>query len=612
MLSKWLRPLLARLYLVFRYLVRTQAVWLRAIVCFAVGLSFLYLESSDNFDTRFSIRGPQAVSKSIVIIHLGQQEWLDYHGKSRNILRGLKEISAIGDNFFWNPTTWNEFLEHIMKDDPRSIGVTFFFDSSLQPEHNQQNLSLLQNNKVIWAAEVDQDGRARLPALASNYALNVGLIQLSADDDRIVRKFSSPLVQVPHLAAKVSGMESSLIAGESHMINYRGRSNAFEHVSFRDVMDNRLPAGFFKNKIVLIGSIDLDGHIQRTPLGEMSRAEVAAQVVDNLLANRWIQFPNFWLLAIYLLILLLLAMLVLNTYPQEVAFIILLWLILVITALSLWMFDSFYIWIPMLSPIAELSITYILMLGYQLSEKENLTWRLEQEKRLLFETEQQKSHFLSLMSHDLKTPIAKIQAICDRVMSESKEAHLNSDLVSIKKESMELNRYIQTMLQVSRVESGTFKFRKEATDLNEVIENVYNQVLPLAKQKKISMSLNLEPLFSIEIDSILIQEVILNLVENAVKYTPEEGSIHIRSTEVDDWVSVQVEDTGPGISEEERSKVFEKFYRGETQRMTTKGSGLGLFLVKYFIELHGGRVKLKSQKGKGTQIGFDLPLGALS
>ena len=612
MLEKWLKNIRVRFQLSVRYLARTQAVWLRALVCFGVGLSFLYLEGTDDFDTRFAIRGPQSVSKSIVIVQLGQQEWLDYHGQSKNVLRGLKEISAIGDGFFWNPRTWNTFLSHILKDDPATIGVTLFFDSSLQTDRGQNDLSAIKNNKIIWAAEIDPDGRARLPAFASNYALNVGLMALSPDDDRIVRKFNSPLVQVPHLAAKVSGLDSSLIAGESYMINYRGRSSVFEHVSFRDVIDGHLPDGFFKNKIVLIGSFDLDGQIVRTPLGEMSKAEVLAQLTDNLINKRWVQFPNFWILALYLFALLILALLVLNTYPQEVAFIILLWLILVITALSLWLFDSFYIWVPLLAPVAQLSITYILMLGYQLSEKENLTWRLEQEKRLLFETEQQKSHFLSLMSHDLKTPIAKIQAICDRVMSESKEDHLNSDLSSIKKESMELNRYIQTMLQVSRVESGTFKFKKEATDLNEVIENVYNQVLPLAKQKRIGLTLQLEPLFSIEIDSILIQEVILNLVENAVKYTPEEGSIYIRSTEENDWVSVVVEDTGPGISAEESSKVFEKFYRGETQRMTTKGSGLGLFLVKYFIELHGGRVKLKSQKGKGTQIGFDLPLGALT
>lgn len=612
MISKWLRPLLAWTYLAWRYLARTQAVWSRALVCMAVGLSFLYFESSDNFDTRFSIRGPQKVTSSIVLINIGQQEWLDHHGQSKNILRGLKEISAVGDNFFWNPKTWNTFLSRILKDDPSSIGVTFFFDSSLLSDREEENFLSLKNGKVIWAAELDQDGRARLPALTSNYALNVGLMTLSPDDDRIVRRFSSPLVQVPHLAAKVSGMESHLITGDSRLINYRGRATVFEHVFFRDVMSNRLPDGFFRNKIVLIGSLDLDGHMLRTPLGEMSRAEVSAQIIDNLEANRWIKRPSFWVLGLYLFGLLLLALLVLTTYPQEVAFIILLWLMLVIAAISLWLFDSFYIWIPLLAPIAQLAVTYILMLGYQLSEKENLTWRLEQEKRLLFETEQQKSHFLSLMSHDLKTPIAKIQAICDRVLSESRDEKLGLDLGSIKKESMELNRYIQTMLQVSRVESGTFKFRKEATDLNEIIENVYNQVLPLAKQKKISLSLNLEPLFSIEIDSILVQEVILNLVENAVKYTPEEGSIRIRSAEVDDWVSVQVEDSGPGISDEESKKVFEKFYRGEDQRMTTKGSGLGLFLVKYFIELHGGRVKLQSQKGKGTQIGFDLPLGALS
>ena len=109
-------------------------------------------------------------------------------------------------------------------------------------------------------------------------------------------------------------------------------------------------------------------------------------------------------------------------------------------------------------------------------------------------------------------------------------------------------------------------------------------------------------------DRILIHEVILNLIENAIKYTPQGGHIKVSSTEIDEQVVVVVEDSGDGIDKSEIVKVFDKFHRGKDHSMKTKGSGLGLYLVKYFIELHGGEVFLESERGKGTTVGFTLPI----
>ena len=134
------------------------------------------------------------------------------------------------------------------------------------------------------------------------------------------------------------------------------------------------------------------------------------------------------------------------------------------------------------------------------------------------------------------------------------------------------------------------------------------QLEPLAKNKKINLSMALEPMFLIEVDQVLIHEVILNLVENAIKYSPEEGQVKISSQEVDDQVIIMVEDTGPGIPEQEQAQIFDKFYRGELGKSQPKGSGLGLYLVKYFVELHNGRIFLDSSAKQGTKVGFTLPI----
>lgn len=280
-------------------------------------------------------------------------------------------------------------------------------------------------------------------------------------------------------------------------------------------------------------------------------------------------------------------------------------------ATSLWLFDSHFFWTPIFAPLLLLSTTFVVFLSLKLSVKENLNWRLEQERTYLYEIKQLKDNFVSLISHDLKTPIAKIQGIVDRMLTQIKDEKLKSDLKSLRNESSELNRYIQSIIRVLRVESREIKLNIEPTDINQLIERVTQQVEPLASLKSINITSHLEPLFSIEIDSVLVQEVILNLVENAIKYTPKNGKIKIISSEIDDHVLVVVEDSGAGISKDEQTKIFEKFHRGKEHSFQTKGTGLGLYLVKYFIELHGGEVFLESEISKGTTVGFTLPLERL-
>jgi signal transduction histidine kinase len=592
---------------------KAKGLWLRILFCWALGCTFHFFDEVKQYDLRFSLRGAQDSAKQIVLVNFSQEDWNAWVGTSSTWMRSQKETSSLNDAFFWRSRTWNQLLSAILAQGPKVVGVSLFFNPQLpKPD---ESLKAIYDPRVLWAAQVDSEGRLMPPLMANAYNHNVGLVDLREDEDHILRRFSFPLAPVPHLAEKLAqtdptaGSEFDAFQGETRLINFRGPRSVFPTVSALSVLQGHIPPGFFKNKIVLIGSASLPGY--QTPVGRMSRADVIAQVVDNLTAKRWISRLGPVSSAFYLLAVLLLAVAILISYPQTVAAVFLVWLGLGSVALSVWIFDTFYFWIPALSSVVLALVTYVIFIGYQLSMKENQTWRLEQEKRLLSEVDQLRNNFVSLISHDLKTPIAKIQAICDRLLSGGTvPEEVRDGLTSVRKESMELHRYIQSILQISRLESNKVQLRKEATDLNEVVEKAVNQIRPLSADKRQHLHTKLEPMFSLEVDGVLIQEVVLNLVENAVKYTPNDGQIEVQTQEVDDKVIFTVQDSGPGIPAADREHLFEKFFRGQAQQSQIKGTGLGLFLVKYFIELHGGEVFLESEVGKGTRVGFTLPLEA--
>ena len=592
---------------------KARGLWLRILFCWALGTSFSFFDETKDYDLRFRMRGAQEAAKQIVVVFFDQEDWTSWHGSSSNLIRSLKEFSVITDSFFWKAKTWDLLLGKILAQNPKTVGVTFFFNDQLpKPDDSYHALS---DPRVVWAGQLDNEGRPALPLMANSYGYNVALVDLREDEDRVLRRFASPLAPLPHMGLKLAEVETGTSAqelnstlGESKLINFRGPRNIFPAVSALAVLQERVPPGFFKDKIVLIGSHSVQAHQYQTPLGQMSRTDILAEIVDNVLAKRWISRLALWLSSLYLLLVLMMAVGILITYPQAVAFVFLLWLGLGTTALSLWIFDSFYFWIPALSPLVLELVTYVIFLGYQLSLKENQTWRLEQETSLLSELDQLRNNFVSLISHDLKTPIAKIQAICDRLLAGAVSEDVKDGLHSLRKESTELHRYIQSILQISRLESSQVQVRKEAVDLNGLVENVIAQLRPVFEDKRQTVDVLLEPMFSIEVDSVMIQEVILNLVENAIKYTPNDGHIKVQTQEVEDKVIFAVKDSGPGIPKEDQEHIFEKFFRGQAHQSQIKGTGLGLFLVKYFIELHGGEVFLETEVGKGTRVGFTLPL----
>jgi signal transduction histidine kinase len=602
MISKYLR-------LIFK----TRAIWIRIFFCWMAGFAAFVVDAPIQFDRRFQIRAPQSFSPYVVLVDVNPQDWIDYINRNRSTGRPLRNLLAGNDTSLWNTEVWQKMLLAIEQDQPKAVAVTLFVHNELPLEESPE-LNAFRDERVFWAVDEESLGKLAKSPSPKPALYNAVSVNLPLDDDHRVRRFKLTTVPLPHLLLrigdrlKVGGVQNDTTFANRQLINFRGPAGTFPSVRFTDILSGKLAPHFFRDKVVIIGTKMRSNHIVQTPLGEMSRAEVLANLTDNIEFQRTFGDVPHSLVMLYLLVVILLTIWFLFQYPQLVSMTIIIGLALSQVALSFWFFDEFYLWLPLIAPLIATFATYIIFTSYQLALTETLTWRLEQERKNLFELETMKSNFVSLISHDLKTPISKIQAICDRLLTAEANHVFRDSLTSIRRESVELHRYIQTILNISRVESKALKLHIEAIDINELILIVVERLRPLALEKSIQLELSLEPLFAIEADSALIQEVILNLVENAIKYSPNNTQVTIKSVERADVVMVTVIDEGPGISKEEQAFIFKKFYRGREHSLRTKGTGLGLYLVKYFVELHGGAIFIDSSPGLGLKIGFQLPI----
>ncbi len=597
----------------FFYFWEQRGFLIRAFLCWVIGIIILYQNDTSSFDLRFKIRGHLPTSNDIVIISITREDWNVFFKTSRTYFRPQSRILEITDSSYWNKNLWKNILSQLIKADAKGIAVTFFFgDNIKQLKIKKSEKNIFQNDRIIWAANLDSRNRVLPPQLANEYSDNIGLGGIEEDEDGIVRRFHSPLVGTPHLAARLAEKLMPLSSIDLFFpnklpINYHGPLESYTTITLSDFLNKKIPLSFFKNKLVIIGTNTL-GHRFFSPVGPLSRAEIFANITENILNQMWIKhLDNIWY-SLFLLLQIFFSVLIIFRYPNNISFVFYLWIAILICALSIWSFDSQHFWLPVLPPLVVLFSTWLVFYTYKSSFLSKQIWRLKQEQKYLIEIELLKNNFINLISHDLKTPIAKIQAITDRLLTQYPNFEFSQDLFSLRKSSDELLKYIRSILYISKVESREFKLNKEVIDINELIERNLEQLDTLVAEKEIWIEKKLEPMFSMELDSTLIGEVILNLIENAIKYSPKQGKITLISKEENNQVTFLVQDKGEGISEEEQKVIWHKFVRGKQQDLKTKGTGLGLYLVKYFIELHRGKIHFESELGKGTTIGFSLPL----
>jgi len=230
--------------------------------------------------------------------------------------------------------------------------------------------------------------------------------------------------------------------------------------------------------------------------------------------------------------------------------------------------------------------------------------------------QQTKNDFVNHVCHELKTPLASISAYSEMLIDgEADDEHTRKEFYSvIQSQADRLNRLIEDILNIARIESGLIKVNKEPLSLTMLIEEQLHMIKSYAEEKNICLKdigQSRVVFDQVYADRDMISQVIVNLLSNAVKYTPSGGSVKIE-TEVDETADVarlSVTDTGIGIPEDEIQHVFDKFYRVSTGKKQAKGTGLGLNLVKQIIEkVHDGRVYVSSKPDQGSTFGLELPL----
>ncbi len=260
----------------------------------------------------------------------------------------------------------------------------------------------------------------------------------------------------------------------------------------------------------------------------------------------------------------------------------------------------------------------------------DITMRKRYEESLLRTTEelkkidQMKSDFISIASHELRTPLTSIKNAVDIILSRKAGEITDPQekfLSMAKRNINRLGSLINDILNISKIESGKIELNYTEVDIKNIIENVFNTFRTVADSKSISLKMNIAPdLPVIYADGSRIEEVLINLISNAIKFTHDKGIVTINAQQVEGvpyrpenikgFLEISVTDTGIGIPKKSMEHLFEKFYQVDSSLSEKKkrGTGLGLAISKGTIEAHGGKIQCKSKEGEGSTFSFTLPI----
>jgi len=232
----------------------------------------------------------------------------------------------------------------------------------------------------------------------------------------------------------------------------------------------------------------------------------------------------------------------------------------------------------------------------------------------LKQSDMQRRELIANVSHDLRTPLATLQGYLETLLRKKKELNEQEKehyIQTALKHSQHLGDLVSELFELARLDANETKPKLEAFSLPELVHDVMHKFWLMTSKRNITVeALFDEALPFVNADVGLIERVIQNLLENAIRYTPDGGKIEIRLTHSDDSVSVQVRDNGCGIAEKELPLIFERFYRPEKSRhQSSGGAGLGLAISKRILELHGSTIQAFSRINQGTEFRFDLPVG---
>jgi len=525
----------------------------------------------------------------------------------------------------------SRLLQKILSFHPQGVG--YLVDLKFAPQAKRESEKIRVKKQIIKISQVFQkmgvplilgasESLGELPGPFLNtipYAFtSVRYDQKTHPGDRVNREapisIEGRLSFHARLASLLSSTESILtppgtnpldIYGDSsfYFRNHNKPKNTYASFSYGDVLNDLTPPSSFQNKVILIGSSTENGP---------SELIIHANILDSVLNHQGIEKASLWLNGSITLIAIAIVLGGIMTFTPIFGVFASLATSLGVVVICQLAFQTYGIWIRESLPLIGIFISYYLAVPYRLIREYKTRWELQRKNELLTQVEEMKTHFISLVTHDLKTPIARIQGLAEitlRIAREHqniKELHTLDQLLTA---TEELDHFINRVLELNKVESNHLQLRLECKDVNQIIERIIGRFSDPARAKGVSILTQLEPLFPIRIDPELIYKVLSNILDNALKYSPGHSVIQITSKEEADWVIVAISDQGIGMTEEEQNQLFKRFFRAKNDTTaSTQGTGLGLYLSKFFIEAHHGRLQVASQVNQGSKFSVYLPI----
>ena len=246
--------------------------------------------------------------------------------------------------------------------------------------------------------------------------------------------------------------------------------------------------------------------------------------------------------------------------------------------------------------------------------QDKLKEAFEKEKNLRHELEDQferRLFFTRALVHELKTPLTPILASSELLVAELREEPYLSLAKNIHRGASNLNNRIEELLDLARVEIGMLQMNFTSVNASLLLNSIADEMKPVLISNRQTLVVSIPPVLPpVQADEERLRQVVLNIMINASKFTPEGGTITLRANTRDNNLVVEVEDTGSGISEEDQKELFQPYHRHSADRENLSGLGIGLALCRSLVELHGGKIWVQSQLGKGSTFTFSIPLTA--
>jgi hypothetical protein len=567
----------------------------------------------------------------------------------RIVLVPMEEESDefLGETYPYTYATHTRFLQKVLEDQPLAVG---YFSQLQTPEYqveekyfqlfkNQINQFIGKNGSFRFATQLDVWGEELPPDELKEFGFSLGILNhdnLYFAKDDVVRRsilnisgeesFHMYMANKLRMTFGQPPLESSSVWGSYYnreadaiFAMFRYATNTFnsskiKSIPYHRVLVGNFPRGFFTNKVVLIGPQYLanSGDFSFTPFNKDTqiapKLNIHAQIIDALAREKTIFEIPAIVSDIFAIILALSLSFFISRVSPAKGLLMTITMLFSVFILSYVLFITFGLWLKLAHIILSIFVVYYIWVPFRAIGEYQTRYKFQEEAKLLKQVDNLKQNFISLMSHDLKTPVAKIQGIADILSIQYQNTDEQQKLLSnIILSTKELNGFISSILDLTKVESQNLQLNKTAKDVNKIIDDIVVRLKYEAGQKNMLIETELSPLYPIEVDVVLFNRIISNLIENAIKYAGENKTVSIKTWDDADWVYIEISDNGIGIKPEDLTHVFDKFYRVRNDSShSIKGSGLGLYLVKYFIELHDGQIVAESQFGQGTKFTIKL------